>query len=123
MFIDTGASFTGTGGITIGAGRTLGVRESYVLNEPLSNHGTLAPGLSLGAIGIAGVYQQFSDGTLSIQISGTTADTYYDKLSTNNDAYLAGKLQVSTLNSFTPALGNSFTVLTAAAIVGSFGLF
>ncbi len=122
-FIDTGTTFTGTGALTIGAGRTLGVRENYVINRSVINHGTLAPGLSLGVIGISGVYQQYLDGTLSLQLAGTTADTLYDKLSTNNPAYLAGKLQVTTLNNFAPALGNSFTVLSAAMIIGGFNTY
>jgi cyclophilin family peptidyl-prolyl cis-trans isomerase len=119
-FIDTGAVFTDTGSLTIGVGRTLGVRENFVLNRPLFNHGTLAPGLALGVIGIAADYKQFSDGTLSLQFAGTTADTQYDKLTSSGTARLFGKLQISLMNGFTPALGNSFTVLTATAIIGSF---
>ncbi len=122
-FIDTGTVFTGTGSITIGVGRTLGVRENYVINRSVINHGTLAPGLALGVIGISSTYFQYSDGTLSIQLAGTTADTLYDKLTTNSTAFLAGKLQISLLNGFTPALGNSFTVLTASSIIGSFGTY
>jgi hypothetical protein len=44
-------------------------------------------------------------------------------LSTNSTAFLAGKLQVLLTNGFTPALGNSFTILSAASIVGSFGTY
>jgi cyclophilin family peptidyl-prolyl cis-trans isomerase len=122
-FIDTGAVFTDTGALTIGVGRTLGVRENYVINRSVVNHGTLAPGLALGVIGISSTYFQFSDGALSLQLAGTTADTLYDKLTTSSTAFLAGKLQVSLINGFTPALGNSFTVLTAASIIGSFTSF
>ena len=60
---------------------------------------------------------------LSIQLAGTTADTLYDKLVTNSTAFLAGRLQLTTLNGFTPALGNSFTVLSASSIVGGFSSF
>ena len=124
VFIDTGTSFTGTGVLTIAAGRTLGVRENYVINRPLVNHGVLAPGLALGVIGIdASYYQQFYDGTLNIHLGGTTADTGYDKLVMNGVAYLAGLLKVSTLNGFAPARGDSFTVLSAAAIVGGFNAY
>jgi cyclophilin family peptidyl-prolyl cis-trans isomerase len=119
-FIDTGAAFTNTGALTIGVGRTLGVRENYVIDRPLLNHGTLAPGLTLGVIGIAANYTQYSDGTLSLQLAGTTADTLYDKLASSGNANLFGKLQISLINGFTPALGNSFTVLTATTIVGYF---
>jgi hypothetical protein len=96
------------------------VRENYVIDRPLLNHGTLAPGLTLGVIGIAANYTQYSDGTLSLQLAGTTADTLYDKLASSGNANLFGKLQISLINGFTPALGNSFTVLTATTIVGYF---
>ncbi len=122
-FIDTGASFTGTGAITVGVGRTLGMREAYALNRSLVNHGTVAPGLSLGVIGVNSTYFQFSDGTLAIQLAGTTVDTQYDRLISSSTAFLAGKLQVSFLNNFAPVAGNSFTVLTAQSIVGGFTAF
>ncbi len=41
VFIDTGSVFTGTGSITIGVNRTLGIRENYALNRSLMNHGAL----------------------------------------------------------------------------------
>jgi cyclophilin family peptidyl-prolyl cis-trans isomerase len=127
-FIDTGAIFTDTGALTIGVGRTLGVRENFVINRPVLNHGTLTPGLALGVVGIAPTnspvsYSQYSDGTLSLQFAGTTADTQYDKLTTSTTSNIAGKLQISLINGFTPALGNSFTVLTAASIIGFFGTY
>ena len=123
VFIDTGATLTGTGALTVGVGRTLGIREHFILNRSLVNHGTVAPGLSLGVAVINAPYFQYFDGTLAIQLAGTTADTQYDQLASNSAAFLAGKLQVSYLNGFSPALGNSFTVLTAQSIVGSFGSF
>jgi cyclophilin family peptidyl-prolyl cis-trans isomerase len=122
-FIDTGAVFAGTGSLTVASGRTLGIREDYILTQSLINHGTVAPGLSLGAVGVTAPYFQFSDGMLAIQLAGTTVDTQYDRFSTNNTAFLAGRLQVSLLNGFVPAIGNSFIVLTAQSIVGSFSSF
>lgn len=123
VFIDTGANFTGTGAITIGVGRTLGMRENYALNRSLLNHGTVAPGLSLGVIGVNSTYFQYSDGLLAIQLAGTTVDTQYDRLISSSTAFLAGRLHVSTLNNFVPTAGNSFTVLTAQSIVGGFTSF
>jgi cyclophilin family peptidyl-prolyl cis-trans isomerase len=123
-FIDTGTVITGTGSITIGVGRTLGIREGYTLSVPLINHGNLAPGLELGAITVASNYFQFSDGTLSIELDGTTPDTQYDKLNvTNGTAFIAGQLKVTTIGSYAPALGNSYTVLSAQSIIGNFGTY
>jgi cyclophilin family peptidyl-prolyl cis-trans isomerase len=121
VFIDTGTTFTGAGGLTIGVGRTLGIREGYSLNRPLSNHGTVAPGLTLGSVTLQSTYLQYSDGTLNIDLGGTTADTGYDQLKTISTAFLAGRLHISIIPGFAPTGGQTFTLLTASSIVGSFG--
>jgi hypothetical protein len=121
-FIDTGASFTGTGGLGVANGRTLGIRENFVLDRDFSNHGRLELGLDIGSITVPN-YLQYSDGTLDIQLGGTTADTTYDRLNASNTAYLAGKLDVSFIPGYTPQATNSFTVLTANSIVGSFNSY
>jgi cyclophilin family peptidyl-prolyl cis-trans isomerase len=118
-FIDTGTTFTGTGALTIGAERTLGIREGFTLSRPLVNRGTLAPGLQLGTVTVQ-TYQQFFDGTLGIQLRETTPDTEHDRLVVTEFAYLGGRLDVSLLSGFVPAAGDAFTVLSAGAIVGDF---
>ncbi|MEX2306676.1 MAG: peptidylprolyl isomerase [Pirellulales bacterium] len=118
-FIDTGTMFTGTGSLGIASGRTLGVREGTSLTRTLVNHGTLAPGLQLGSITVQS-YEQHSDGTLDIQLRGTTPDTLHDRLVVTNNAFLSGKLDVSLLSGFLPTAGNSFTLLTAGTIIGNF---
>ena len=118
-YIDTGTTFTGSGSLTIGAGRTLGIREGFSVGRNLNNHGVLQPGLQLGAITVPN-YFQYSDGRLDIQLRGTTADTTYDQVNATTAAFLDGKLNVTLINGFTPAVGNSFTVLTATTINGGF---
>jgi cyclophilin family peptidyl-prolyl cis-trans isomerase len=123
-FIDTGTTFTNqsttTGPLTIGAGRSLGIREGFTLNRALINHGALEPGLQLGLITVQSDYYQFADGTLKTQLRGTIADTEYDKLNVSGIAYLGGKLEVSLISGYTPAPGSSYTVLSAAALTGNF---
>jgi cyclophilin family peptidyl-prolyl cis-trans isomerase len=121
-FIDTGTTFTGTGPLTIGAERTLGIREGFTLARPLVNRGTLAPGLQLGSVTVQ-TYQQFFDGTLDIQLRETMPDTEHDRLVVSETAFLAGRLDISLLSGFVPAAGDSFTVLTAESIVGNFAEF
>jgi cyclophilin family peptidyl-prolyl cis-trans isomerase len=123
VFIDTGTVFTGTGSVAIGVGRKLGMRENFVLNRDLLNHGTLAPGLSLGVVGVQGNYFQYSDGQLSVQLAGTAVDTQYDKLVASGTAFLAGRLQVQLLQGFTPIAGNTFNILSAQSIIGNFTSF
>jgi cyclophilin family peptidyl-prolyl cis-trans isomerase len=118
-FIDTGAVFSGSGPLTIGASRTLGLREGFSLNRAIINEGTLAPGLQLGSITVQN-YRQEVGGALEIQIGGTLPDVTYDRLVVTGGALLGGRLNVSTIAGFDPIAGNSFTVLLAGLIVDSF---
>ncbi len=120
-FIDTGTTFTGNAiyGLGIGVGRTLGIREGFSLGRDLTNDGTLAPGEQLGSITVQN-YVQFIDGTLKIQLAGTTADTLYDRVVATGTAAVNGTLDVSFLSGFNPSVGNTFTFLTASQITGTF---
>ncbi len=121
-YIDTGATFTGTGSVTIDVGKRLGIREGYTLSHDLISHGTLAPGLQLGTVTVAN-YFQWVDGNLEIQLHNTTADTEYDRLVVAGSAFLAGKLSISLLNGYNPVAGSTYTVLTAGSITGAFDTF
>jgi cyclophilin family peptidyl-prolyl cis-trans isomerase len=120
-FIDTGAVFTGTGRLIANVNRTLGVREGS-LSRPLNILGTFAPGQQIGRVTLPG-YEQQSQGTLVIDLRGTTVDTDYDQLVVNGTAKLAGTLKVTLLNGFSPLPGNQFTILTATTKTGSFQSF
>jgi len=119
VFFDTGTLFTGTGSLSIGAGRTLSTREGITLNRSVNNAGTLAPGLKNATLTVQS-FQQGSLGTLAIDIRGTTVDTQYDRLAVTGTAQLGGKLKVSLINAFQPAAAQSFTVMTASSIIGFF---
>jgi cyclophilin family peptidyl-prolyl cis-trans isomerase len=118
-FIDTGTLFTGTGGITVGPGRSLGIREGFNLQRNLDNYGTVSPGLEIGAI-TAKNFFQFPSGTLDIQLWGPTVDTQYDRMVATESAFLGGTLDVSLAGGYFPAPGSSFTVVSAASLVGDF---
>ncbi|MEX2172626.1 MAG: peptidylprolyl isomerase [Pirellulales bacterium] len=119
VFIDTGATFGGTGTITVDVNRALVIRENISLGRPLVNRGIVAPGMQLGSVTVP-TYQQTGTGTLSIQLRGTTANTEYDQLLVSGNAQLAGKLDVSLLNLYQPVHGNTFNVLLASSISGAF---
>ena len=78
----------------------------------VDNHATVAPGASPGTLTISGDYVQESDGVLNIQLGGTTAGTQYDRLLVSGNVTLGGTLNVTTINSFVPAAGNTFQILT-----------
>lgn len=127
-YIDTGTQFTGTGPLTIGAGRTLGIREGISLGHDLNVHGTLAPGNQIGSITVQNYFQS-TDGRLNIQIASGTpagqqyADTQYDRVNATGSAVLGGELSIAFMPTYTPTASNSFTVLTATSIIGAFDTF
>jgi hypothetical protein len=107
-----------TGGTIQGAGSLKG-------NVSVGGGGT-APTLNVGDAGLAGLlkitgtYTQLSTGTLNVAIGGLTSGTLYSKLSVSGAASLSGTLTVNLINGFVPAVGKSFTILTAKSITGTF---
>jgi hypothetical protein len=97
----------------------LGVREGNILaSRSLRNLGTLEPGLDVGLVTLQS-FRQDAGAHLAIDINGTTVDSHYDRLSVSGAALLGGDLDVSFIN-YTPIAGNTFTILTAGLITGSF---
>ena len=87
----------------------------------ISNGGTVAPGLSPGILNVIGNYSQTAAGTLAIELNGTTVGTQYDQLNITGTVALAGALSITT--GFTPAEGDTFTILAndaTDAVVGAF---
>jgi hypothetical protein len=102
-----GTVFVGTGPVN-GAVRNLG--------------GRVEPGNGIGRLNITGDYSNLDEGTLAIQLGGTTAVTQYDVLTMSRFAFLDGTLNVTFANGFVPSVGNMFTFITTAAN-GVFGEF
>jgi hypothetical protein len=97
-------------------------------NGSLSNNGgTLAPGNSPGTTNINGNYTQSALGVYAVDIGGLLAGTEHDVLNVSGTATLDGTLNISVIDLgsglFTPHLGDSFDILTADLIQGSFSLF
>lgn len=118
-FIDNGATFTGTGRLIVSTGRKLAVRDGISLTNSVLNLGTFAPGDQVGTVTVP-TYEQTAEGNLEIQLRGTTVDTQYDRLNVTGQAKMDGNIDVSLLGTFLPGPGNSFNILTAGAITGTF---
>ena len=103
-----GGAFNFTGGM---------LRVDTFTGNLVNAGGTLAPGASAGLTTINGNYTQRSGATLEIELGGT-APGEFDRVEVGGTAMLHGILNVSLINSFTPALGNSFGILFAS---GGFG--
>lgn len=94
----------------------------------VNNGGTLAPGDSIGAtqsnsaptnIGETHVVGDLTlmSGTLQIELASLAS---FDKLVVEGTAALGGSLAVSTLGGFTPVNGNSWQIIAAGGITGTF---
>lgn len=84
--------------------------------------GTVIPGMSntsAGKLSIAGNYTQKLVGALNANISGISAGQF-GVLSVKNTAALNGALNIALLNNFVPAVGDTFEILTARGVSGTF---
>jgi len=101
-----------SGGVYQGSGTLIGN-----LNN---TSGVVSPGNSPGTINIIGDYTQGSDGTLNMELGGLVAGSGYDVLNVTGTATLAGAINVSLFGGFVPAAGNSFSLINADSVIGSF---
>lgn len=89
------------------------------LTAAVDNAGTVAPGSSPGTLTIDGDYDQIDDGTLEMELAGTD-DGAFDVLEATGTATLDGELQVELIGGFEPEVGDTFEILTADAVTGTF---
>src|SRR6202011_5573708 len=73
-----------------------------------------------GLLKITGTYTQLSTGTMNVSIGGTTVGTKFSQIQVSGTASLGGTLTAALVNGFTPTVGQTFTVLTASNVTGTF---
>jgi hypothetical protein len=124
-------SYTQTAGATVLNGGTInggalginaGALTGYgIINANATNGGQVIPGGTgaPGTLTIDGNYTQTASGSLNIELGGTSAGSS-DQLAVSGTASLGGALNVATIGSFMPALGNTFRVLTFGSSSGNF---
>ena len=83
----------------------------------VSNLGATAPGASLGTLSVTGDFGQSATGNLLVEVSGTDD---HDVLAVSGTAVLAGLLTVALTDGFIPSVSDSFTVVTAGQVTGTF---
>jgi uncharacterized repeat protein (TIGR03803 family) len=107
-------------GVNISAGGTLSGNATIM--GTVSNAGAVAPGTftTPGALYIGGNYSQQSPGALNIRINGTVASGNFDSLQVTGSATLAGNLNVTAGGGFVPTSGDSYKILTASSLTGTF---
>jgi hypothetical protein len=103
-------------------GEIKGVGTFAFTASPLTNNGTIAPGLSPGILTISGSSPLSANGTLSIEVNGNggagIADGH-DKLMYNTNLTLVGELLVTETDT---TVSDTFTILslTSGTLSGSF---
>ena len=91
-----------------------------LVNGNVFNGGTVSPGTSIGTLTINGNYTQNANGTLRIEVAGTSPGQF-DVLAVNGHASLAGTLQLVRLGNFQLSVGDRIAFLTATGgVSGTF---
>jgi hypothetical protein len=117
----TATAITATGGSILGAGTLVG---NTTIGNATGNTVTLNVGDTgkAGLLTITGTYTQLATGNLTGTINGTTAGTGFSQLAISGTATLAGTINFTVTSAFQKSLtlGETFTVLTASSISGTF---
>ena len=101
---------TSTGSFTVFFGSVSGTGTFTGLGT-VNFEGDLKPGNSPAAVNFAGDVVFGPDATLEVEIGGTTAGSEYDQINVAGQLSLAGTLEISLINGFTPSAGQSFDIL------------
>jgi len=136
-FSKTGAQYINNGDLNIAASETLTVSGSGVnfINGPagtiagdgtlnlgtatFANNGRIEPGNSPGILTITGDVPFSDSAELGVEIFGLTVGSEYDRLVVSGQADIDGRLTVD-LGSFIPDPSDSFTIMIAGELSGSF---
>jgi len=129
---NSGGSFVQTSGQTVVNGTLNSVPAVQIQGGTLSGSGTInanvimggtiSPGNSPGILTINGNYTQTAFGAYVAELAGLTAGTGYDQLDVSGTANLDGTLDVSLINGFTVALGDSFILMKYDSETGTFSM-
>jgi len=121
LAVGSSGGVTVTGGTILGAGTITG---NTTVGNASGTSATINAGDTnkAGLLSITGTYKQLATGIFTGYVSGTTADTGYSQLKVSGTASLAGTITFTVASSFQSSLkvGQTFTVLTASSITGSF---
>jgi hypothetical protein len=137
--VGLGSSFNPKGSYTQTAGQTtvdgtLNAPTGLVLSGgTLLGAGTLAAVVHSSAVVVAGdattkageltvtgSYTQNTTGVLDVAIGGTVVGSQYSQVKVSNGASLNGTLNIKLTNGFVPAIGETFTILSAGMRTGAF---
>ncbi|MCC7083591.1 MAG: hypothetical protein IT427_01130, partial [Pirellulales bacterium] len=120
------------GPVTSPAGSTVNVVDAVTFNHLFSGagqffgsgtatfNGGYNPGDSPAIVNFEGGVALGGNNVLTIELGGTTPGTQYDRLHVVGGLSLDGTLQVTLVDNFVPAAGNSFDILNWNSLSGTF---
>jgi len=94
-----------------------------VIYGSVINAAVCSPGSSPSRLEIDGDFTQTFSGQLAIELAGANASSGFDQLIVSGVADLAGALNVTSGNGFTPSPGDRFRILSFGSRSGDFTLF
>jgi hypothetical protein len=128
-----GGNYTQTGGLTFLSGGALAARGTVtLLGGLLAGYGAVDASVvnaaliqvgddsTVGTLTIDGDYTQTADGALAIKVGGYNAGVDFDQLAVTGVAALDGTLAVTLVSGFSPNPGDTFPVVAAGSVSGSF---
>lgn len=132
----TDPSFRSTGTVDVAAGRTLivdggsfisdttgtlqGGGTINALSASLISNGAIRPGSSPGLLRVTGALAMGASSRTHVELGGTTAGAGFDRLAASGALSLGGSLELSLVNGFAPAAGQSFPILAGGPRTGRF---
>jgi hypothetical protein len=117
--INNGEIRTSSNGFTVFFGSVSG-SGAFTGAGTVNFEGDLSPGSSPAAVHFSGDAVLGPESTLQIELGGTAAGLQYDQINAAGELSLGGTLEISLIDGFVPALGQSFDFLNAAHVVGAF---
>jgi hypothetical protein len=127
-----GGSYTQTAGTTTVDGALMAPSGLTLQKGTLLGKGTIAAALTSSAsitagdssakpatLTITGSYTQTSTGALNISIGGAAAGEF-GQVAVSNGVSLGGILVIKRINSFVPAIGGTFNIVTGSVLSGQF---
>lgn len=92
-----------------------------VIAAPVENNGLVSPGFDFsGRLAIDGDFTQLKTGELLVKIGGLQPGVKFDEVAVSGQAGIGGSLHVELVNEFEPAWADTFTILAAETVLGSF---
>ena len=117
--VNDGEIRTSTNGFTVFYGDVSG-SGNFTGTGTVNFEGDLSPGSSPATVSFAGDVTLGADSVLKIEIGGSLPGAQYDQLNVAGDLKLDGRLEVSFINGFTPAAGQTFDFLIGGTVSGAF---